>query len=56
MIPAFVFTAIANSPLLAVVLMGVVLGGFQVAMNISKRYRSDFSQGTPLVRLPGLAG
>jgi ACS family hexuronate transporter-like MFS transporter len=56
MIPAFVFTAIANSPLLAVVLMGVVLGGFQVAMNNIQTLPSDFFSGHSVGSLAGLGG
>ena len=56
MIPAFVFTAFANSPILAVIMMGLVLGGFQVAMNNIQTLPSDFFSGRSVGSLAGLGG
>ena len=56
MIPAFLLTGFANSPLLAVVLMAAVLGGFQVAMNNIQTLPSDFFSGRSVGSLAGLGG
>ena len=56
MIPAFILTAFADSPLLAVVLMGLVLGGFQFAMNNIQTLPSDFFSGRSVGSLAGLGG
>jgi ACS family hexuronate transporter-like MFS transporter len=56
MIPAFILTAFANSPLLAVVLMAAVLGGFQVAMNNIQTLPSDYFSGGSVGSLAGLGG
>ena len=56
MIPAFVFTAFADSPLLAVIMMGLVLGGFQIAMNNIQTLPSDFFSGRSVGSLAGLGG
>jgi ACS family hexuronate transporter-like MFS transporter len=56
MIPAFLLTAFANSPLLAVVLMAAVLGGFQVAMNNIQTLPSDYFSGRSVGSLAGLGG
>jgi MFS transporter, ACS family, hexuronate transporter len=56
MIPAFISTVFANSPLAAVVLMGVVLCGFQFAMNNIQTLPSDFFSGHSVGSLAGLGG
>ena len=56
MIPAFLLTAFANSPILAVVLMAAVLGGFQVAMNNIQTLPSDYFSGRSVGSLAGLGG
>jgi len=56
MIPAFILTAFANSPLLAVAMMSIVLGGFQVAMNNIQTLPSDFFSGHSVGSLAGLGG
>ncbi len=56
MIPAFIFTAFADSPLLAVLMMGLVLGGFQIAMNNIQTLPSDFFSGRSVGSLAGLGG
>jgi len=56
MVPAFIFTAFARSPFAAVVLIGVVLGGFQFAMNNIQTLPSDFFSGHSVGSLAGLGG
>jgi ACS family hexuronate transporter-like MFS transporter len=55
-LPAFVAAAFAGSPLMAVVLIAVVLGGFQVMINNIQTLPSDFFSGKSVGSLAGLGG
>lgn len=55
-LPALIFTAYANSPLLAVLLIAVILLGFQISINNIQTLPSDFLSGKSVGSLAGLGG
>jgi len=55
-LPALIFTAYANSPLLAVLLIAVILFGFQISINNIQTLPSDFLSGKSVGSLAGLGG
>lgn len=56
MIPGFVATAFAQSPIIAVVMMAAVLGGYQVTMNNILTLPTDFFSGKSVGSLAGMGG
>lgn len=56
MLPALLLTAIADSPLVAVLLIAVILFGFQVAIGNIQTLPSDFYSGKSVGSLAGLGG
>lgn len=55
-LPSLIFTAYANSPLLAVLLIAVILFGFQISINNIQTLPSDFLSGKSVGSLAGLGG
>jgi MFS transporter, ACS family, hexuronate transporter len=55
-IPGFVLAALASTPLLAVLSMAVVLGGFQVTIGNIQTLPSDFYSGKSVGTVAGLGG
>ena len=55
-LPAFVLTAFASSPVVAVVLMAAVLCGFQIMINNIQTLPSDFFSGKSVGTLAGVGG
>ena len=56
MLPALLFTAYAVTPLAAVLLIAVILFGFQISMNNIQTLPSDFYAGKAVGSLAGLGG
>jgi len=56
MIPAFLLVASAQDPVMAVLLIAVVLFGFQVAINNIQTLPSDFFSGKSVGSLAGMGG
>ena len=56
MFPALLFTALASEPLVAVLLMAVILFGFQMAMGSIQTLPSDFYSGRSVGSLAGAGG
>jgi len=56
MVPSFIAAAYAGSPTVAVLVMAVVLGGFQVAINNIQTLPSDLFSGKSVGSLAGLGG
>jgi ACS family hexuronate transporter-like MFS transporter len=56
MLPALILTSVASSPLLAVLLIAVILFGFQVAIGNIQTLPSDFYAGKSVGSLAGLGG
>lgn len=56
MLPALLFTAVASTPLIAVLLIAVILFGFQVAIGNIQTLPSDFYSGKSVGSLAGLGG
>lgn len=55
-LPALVLTAFANSPIIAVILISVILFGFQISINNIQTLPSDFLSGKSVGSLAGLGG
>jgi len=56
MFPALLFTAVAHTPLLAVVSIAVILFGFQAAITNIQTLPSDFFSGKTVGSLAGISG
>jgi ACS family hexuronate transporter-like MFS transporter len=56
MFPALLFTAVASTPLLAVLSIGVILFGFQAAISNIQTMPSDFFSGQSVGSLAGVSG
>ena len=56
MLPALLFSAAAETPLLAVLSIGVILFGFQAAITNIQTLPSDFFSGKTVGSLAGLSG
>jgi ACS family hexuronate transporter-like MFS transporter len=56
MFPGFIFSAFASTPLSAVLLIAVVLFGFQVSINNIQTLPSDFFSGKSVGTLAGMGG
>jgi ACS family hexuronate transporter-like MFS transporter len=56
MVPGFVIIAFAESPVVAVIVMAAVLGGYQVAMNNILTLPTDFFSGKSVGSLAGMGG
>lgn len=56
MLPAMILTAYANTPVMAVLLIAVVLFGFQISMNNIQTLPSDFYSGKAVGSLAGMGG
>ena len=56
MFPALILTAMADTPLLAVLLIGVILFGFQAAITNIQTLPSDFFSGKTVGSLAGISG
>jgi len=56
MVPALLATAVASTPLLAVLLMAVILFGFQLAIGNIQTLPSDFYSGKSVGSVAGLGG
>ncbi|WP_086933360.1 MFS transporter [Agarilytica rhodophyticola] len=56
MFPALIFTAFASTPLVAVLLMAVILFGFQTAIGNIQTLPSDFYAGKSVASLAGVSG
>jgi len=54
--PAFILAAMATTPLMAVLLIAVVLGGFQMMINNIQTLPSDYFSGKSVGSLAGLGG
>lgn len=54
--PALVLSAFASEPLMAVILIAVILFGFQISMNNIQTLPSDFLSGKSVGSLAGLGG
>ncbi len=55
-LPALVLTAFANSPVIAVILISVILFGFQISINNIQTLPSDYLSGKSVGSLAGLGG
>lgn len=55
-LPALILTAYANSPIIAVVLIAIILFGFQISINNIQTLPSDFLSGKSVGSLAGLGG
>ena len=56
MVPGFIVIGFADSPFVAVIVMAVLLGGYQVAMNNILTLPSDFFSGRSVGSLAGIGG
>lgn len=56
MLPALILTSMANTPLLAVLLIAVILFGFQAAISNIQTMPSDFFSGKSVGSLAGMSG
>ncbi|TFH01550.1 MAG: MFS transporter [Calditrichales bacterium] len=56
MIPALILTAFAAEPIMAIVLIGFILFGFQISMNNIQTLPSDFYAGGAVGSLAGIGG
>ncbi|MFC1483428.1 MFS transporter [Candidatus Neomarinimicrobiota bacterium] len=56
MLPALIFTAFASDPVIAIVLIAIILFGFQISMNNIQTLPSDFYSGRAVGSLAGLGG
>ncbi len=56
MFPSLIFTAYANTPLLAISLIAVILFGFQFSINNIQTLPSDFFSGKAVGSLAGMGG
>src|SRR5690606_30593124 len=56
MLPALILTSMANTPLLAVMLIAVILFGFQAAISNIQTMPSDFFSGKSVGSLAGMSG
>jgi ACS family hexuronate transporter-like MFS transporter len=56
MLPALILSAMADTPLLAVLLIGVILFGFQAAISNIQTLPSDFFSGKTVGSLAGISG
>ena len=56
MLPALLYTAVAQTPLLAVLAIGVILFGFQAAITNIQTLPSDFFSGKTVGSLAGVSG
>jgi len=56
MLPALILTSMANTPLLAVMLIAVILFGFQAAISNIQTMPSDFFSGKTVGSLAGMSG
>jgi len=56
MIPALIFTAFAGNPIVAIILIGFILFGFQISMNNIQTLPSDFYAGGAVGSLAGMGG
>ena len=56
MVPALILTSMANTPLLAVLLIAVILFGFQAAISNIQTLPSDFFSGKSVGSLAGMSG
>jgi MFS transporter, ACS family, hexuronate transporter len=56
MLPALILTSMANTPLLAVLLIAVILFGFQAAISNIQTLPSDFFSGKSVGSLAGMSG
>jgi len=56
MFPALIFSALADTPLLAVLSIGVILFGFQAAITNIQTLPSDFFSGKTVGSLAGISG
>ena len=56
MVPSLLLTATASTPLVAVLLIAVILVGFQVSINNIQTLPSDFFTGKSVGTLAGLGG
>jgi ACS family hexuronate transporter-like MFS transporter len=56
MFPALILSAMADTPLLAVLLIGVILFGFQAAISNIQTLPSDFFSGKMVGSLAGISG
>jgi len=56
MLPALIFTSVASTPLIAVLLIALILFGFQTAIGNIQTLPSDFFSGKSVGSLAGLGG
>lgn len=56
MLPALILTAFASQAVLAIILIAVILFGFQVSINNIQTLPSDFYSGKAVGSLAGMAG